>query len=222
MMRRRRGAVAARSARLAGWSGVLETIRDSQAMAAAVTPRADRIIDLLGLQEGRRYLDVGCGTAGYAHLLSRRAGLAEPPVCMDLARSPDPLDVVGWPEHLPFSNAAFDAVTSLYFIRQLDDDTVHGFGREIARVLAPGGVAMLMDLAPVRAGWLNRLHERLLGRGMAAVDLRGWGRLAALLTECGFDEITLAQTGPFVLPPIPRVAVLLRRRRKDDGEPVPE
>jgi hypothetical protein len=41
--------------------------------------------------------------------------------------------------------------------------------------------------------------------------LRGWGRLAALFTECGFDAIDLVNAGPFILPPIPRVGVLLRR-----------
>ena len=44
-----------------------------------------------------------------------------------------------------------------------------------------------------------------------SVDLRGWGRLAALFTEVGFDAIDLVNVGPFLLPPIPRVGVLLRR-----------
>ena len=47
--------------------------------------------------------------------------------------------------------------------------------------------------------------------GCAQVDLRGWGRMAALFTECGFDAIDLVNVGPFLLPPIPRVGVLLRR-----------
>ncbi|MFQ5382511.1 MAG: class I SAM-dependent methyltransferase, partial [Dehalococcoidia bacterium] len=169
------------------------------------------------LGPGRSYLDVGCGTARYAHLLAGRAGLDEPPVCLDLVDSGTPLDVVAWPERLPFADESFEVITSFYFIRRLDDDTVHGFGREIARLLAPGGVALLMDIAPVRSSWLNRLHERLIGLGSETVDLRGWGRLAALLTECGFDEIGLAGTGPFVLPPVPRLAVLLRRGRPVRG-----
>ena len=58
---------------------------------------------------------------------------------------------------------------------------------------------------------LDRLHRLAVSGGCAQVDLRGWGRLAALLTECGFDAINLVELGPFALPPIPRVAVLVRK-----------
>jgi len=85
------------------------------------------------------------------------------------------------------------------------------FAGEIARLLAPGGSALVMEVAPVRNGLLNRLHARLLGAGCGAVDLRGWGRLAAMFTEAGFDAIYLVNVGPFLVPPIPRVGVLARR-----------
>jgi hypothetical protein len=49
------------------------------------------------------------------------------------------------------------------------------------------------------------------------VDLRGWGRLAALYTEAGFDAIDLVNLGPFLVPPIPRVGVLLRKAPADEG-----
>lgn len=176
-----------------------------------MTPRVDRVIDLLGLKPGRRYLDIGCGTAAYAHLVARRAGLAEAPLCLDLAAEPGPVDVVAWPEQLPLPGASFDAITCFYFIRRFDDDVVHGLGAEIARVLAPGGSALILEVAPMRAAWLDRIHRRVVSAGCDAVDLRGWGRLAALLTESGFDAIDLVNVGPFILPPIPRVAVLLRR-----------
>jgi hypothetical protein len=68
-----------------------------------------------------------------------------------------------------------------------------------------------MEVAPVVSDGLNRLHTRLLGAGCAEVDLRGWGRLAALFTECGFGAIDLVNVGPFFFPPIPRVGVLLRQ-----------
>jgi hypothetical protein len=35
--------------------------------------------------------------------------------------------------------------------------------------------------------------------------------MAALFTEVGFDHIQRIDLGPFLLPPIPRCAVLLRR-----------
>jgi ubiquinone/menaquinone biosynthesis C-methylase UbiE len=178
---------------------------------AAITPRADRVIDLLQLRDGGRYLDVGCGTGAYAHLLASRAGHARPPVCLDLVDGPGPVDVVGWPEKLPFPDASFDHVTSLYFIRRFDDDVVHAFAEEISRVLAPGGRALVLEVAPVVSDRLNSWHRRLLSPGTHQVDLRGWSRMAALFTECGFGAIDLVNVGPFLVPPIPRVGVLLRQ-----------
>ena len=139
--------------------------------------------------------------------------MEEPPYCLDLTPfGPGPVDAVAWPEHLPLRDASVDAVSCFSFIRRFDDDVVHGFGGELSRILAPGGSALLMEVAPVKNARLNALHRRLLSPGCAQVDLRGWGRLAALFTECGFDGIDLVNLGPFVFPPIPRVGVLLRRR----------
>ncbi len=211
-MRRRRGARQARERWVFGWSGPVARAIGSQAGMAAITPRVGRIVGLLGLAPGSRYLDIGCGMAAFAHLIAARAGLEEPPYTMDLVPGPGPVEFVGWPEHLPFRDRSFDAVTCFYYIRRFDDDVVHGLGRELARILAPGGAALVLEVAPVRGRWLNRLHSWLLRPGCAQVDLRGWGRLAATFSECGFDAIDLVNVGPFLLPPIPRVGVLLRRR----------
>ena len=177
---------------------------------AIITPRPERIIDLLELGPGKRYVDIGCGTAAYADLLAQRAGMNEQPIAFDIAPAPG-IDAVAWPEHLPLADESVDCLTSLYFIRRFDDDVVHNFGGEVARVLAPGGAALILEVAPVRNERLERLHRKLISPGCNEVDLRGWGRLAALFTECGFDAIDLVNVGPFVFPPIPRVGVLLRR-----------
>jgi SAM-dependent methyltransferase len=178
---------------------------------AALTPRADRVIDLLGLDRARRFVDVGCGTAAYAHLLARRAGLDGPPVCLDLAPGPGPVDTLAWPEHLPLAGGSVDALSCFYYIRRFDDDVVHGFGGEIARVLAPGGRALIVEMAPVVNEQLNRLHRRMVGAGCAEVDLRGWGRAAALFTECGFAAVERVDVGPYIVPPIPRLAIRLQQ-----------
>lgn len=208
MIRRRVSAVGARRA----WAArPLARAINSQSAMALITPRADRVLELLGLAPGKRYVDIGCGTAAYAHLLARRAGLTGPPLTLDLAPGPGPVDALAWPESLPLADGSVDCLTSLYFIRRFDDDVVHGFGGELARVLASGGTALLLEVAPMKSDRLDRLHRRLLAPGCAEVDLRGWGRLAALFTECGFDAIDLVNIGPFLAPPIPRVGVLLRR-----------
>lgn len=209
-MRRRRAARQAREGWVFGRTAPLARALNSQAAMAAITPRVPRVISLLELAPGRSYLDIGCGTAAYAHLVAQRAGLAEPPVTMDLTPGPGPVDLAGWPEKLPFRDHSFDAISSFYFLRRFDDDVTHAFAEEICRVLAPGGSALVMDIAPVKSERLNRLHSKLVGPGCAQVDLRGWGRLAALFTEVGFDGIDLVNVGPFVFPPVPRIAVLLR------------
>jgi SAM-dependent methyltransferase len=210
-MRRRRSGRQARERWVWGRTAAVARLLSSQVGMAAITPRAERIIDLVELRRGGRYLDIGCGTAAYAHMLAQMAGHAEPPVTMDITPGPGPVDLVGWPEKLPFRDQSFDHLTCLYYVRRWDDDVVHALGEEISRVLAPGGTALVMEVAPVVSDGLNRLHTRLLGAGCAEVDLRGWGRLAALFTECGFGAIDLVNVGPFFFPPIPRVGVLLRQ-----------
>ncbi len=208
MIRRRKTTVGVR----ARWASTLPgRFLNTQAAMAAITPRTERIIALLGLARGRRYVDLGCGTAAYAHLLARRAGLEEAPLTLDIATGHGPLDALAWPEHLPLRDESVDCLTSLYFIHRFDDDVVHALGGEISRVLAPGGTALLLDIGPVRNERIERIHRWLLSPGCAEVDLRGWGRLAALFTECGFDAIDLVNVGPFVFPPVPRIGVLLRR-----------
>ena len=211
-MRRRRAAITSREQWVTGPSAYAARALNSQAFMALATPRVQRVIDLLDLCPGRRYLDLGCGTAAFADLIANRAGLTEPPVTLDLtAASGQALDLTGWPERLPFRDESFDCISSFYFLRRFDDDVCRAFANEVGRVLAPGGVALVLEFAPVRNSRLNRLHERLLSFGCAEIDLRGWGRLAALYTEAGFDGIDLVNLGPFLIPPIPRVGVLLRK-----------
>jgi SAM-dependent methyltransferase len=207
MIRRRKSAILSQAAFAASGPG---RFLAGQTVQAAITPRAERVIELIQLRTAENYVDIGCETAAYAYLLAERAGRTEAPFCVDLLPG-DRVDAVAWPEHLPFADQSVHALTSFYFIRRFDDDVVHGFGGELSRILAPGGSALLLEVAPVVNERLNRLTERVVAGGCAEVDLRGWGRLAALLTECEFDAIDLVNVGPFFVPPVPRVGVLLRR-----------
>lgn len=209
-MRRRRSARQARERWMAGKTAPLARALASQTWMAASLPRVARIIDLLELGPGKRYLDIGCGTAAYAHLLADRAGCEEPPVCLDLAAGLGPVDAIAWPEQLPLPGNSYDAITCFNFLHRFDDDVVHAFAEELSRVLAPGGAGLIVDYAPSKSPRLDRLHARLAGFDTAMVDLRGWGRMAALLTECEFGAIDLVNLGPPILPPAPRLAVLVR------------
>lgn len=207
MMRRRKNAILA----AATWQQTrIGRFLESPMGGAMVTPRANRIADLIGLENAANYVDIGAGTAAYARLLASKAGKADALICIDINKG-EGVDIVAWPESLPLKDKTVAALTCLHFIRRFDDDVVHNFGTEISRVLAPGGAALVVDVAPVQNARLNALHARITSPGCTETDLRGWGRLAALFTECDFDGIDLVNVGPFFLPPIPRVGILLRR-----------
>ena len=119
-MRRRKAAIAARERWITGASAYAARAINSQAGMALITPRIARIIDLLELGPGKRYLDVGCGTAAYADAIAHKAGLEESPVTVDIAGGLGPVEIVGWPEKLPFRDQSFDCITSLYFLHRFD------------------------------------------------------------------------------------------------------
>jgi|TARA_B110000263_G_C15301246_1_gene508089 SAM-dependent methyltransferase len=197
-----------------GWNkyakGIPAAVAGSSIARALLIPRGDVISRLLKMGPGKSYLDIGCNTAAYARLLATRAD-APFPVTVDISRKASP-DLLAWPERLPFSDGTFDCVTSLHLIRRLEDDVVEAFASELARVLAPQGNAIVLDFGPVKSRKLNCLHKYLLSTGSSEVELRGWGRLGALFAEKGFLSIELLELGPYVIPPIPRTAVLLRKR----------
>ena len=190
--------------------GIPSVLAGTSIAKAMLIPRADEIIRLLRIGPGKSYLDIGCGTAAYARLLSTRAN-ASPPVTVDLSSKSLP-NMIAWPEKLPFTADSFDCVTVLHFVRRFEDDVVEAFASELARILAPGGAAIVLEFGPVKSRKLNLLHKHLLSAGCSEVELRGWGRLGALFAEKGFVSIELLELGPYVLPPIPRTAMLMKKR----------
>ena len=190
--------------------GIPSVLAGTSIAKAMLIPRADEIIRLLEIGPGKSYVDIGCGTASYARLLSTRAN-ALPPVTVDLSQKSLP-NMLAWPEKLPFAADSFDCVTALHLIRRFEDDVVEAFASEIARILAPGGAAIVLDFGPVKSKKLNHLRKYLVSVGCSEVELRGWGRLGALFAEKGFTSIDLLELGPYVLPPIPRTAMLMKKR----------
>jgi SAM-dependent methyltransferase len=108
---------------------------------------------------GTRLLDVGCGTGYMLSRLDRgirAVGLDFSPHALELAaeRAPGVELVRGSAYHLPFADASFDALLALDVIEHLDDDL--RASKEIARVLAPSGVAVI---AVPAAPWLWSDHD---------------------------------------------------------------
>ena len=109
-----------------------------------------------------RVLDLGSGTGSALPVLAGRVVVALDPVAPMLSMSPIHSRVVGVGESLPFPNESFDSVFSAYVFRNLSSvDRTLG---EINRVLRPGGVAGIVDLARPVGRWKRRLHT--MGTGV--------------------------------------------------------
>lgn len=176
----------------------------------------------LKLEPWMRVLDVGCGAGSALRLLDERVGFERTPVGIDfastvLARAHRAARNAERPyefaraaaTRLPFRDGTFDLVLSGYVAARLDDDEVQEFAREVRRVLAPGGLALIWDFAPTGNERLDRWNERVLGQGVGEPRLRSTRALMALGQLAGFEYIRAAHLRPFLLPPIPRASVLL-------------
>jgi SAM-dependent methyltransferase len=188
-----------------------------------VNTPAFRLDQHLALRAEHKLLDIGCGRASLLQVLVSKVRFNSPPVGIDISAemlrrgnrdvdrsaSAYPDLVQGAASRLPFSGAAFDVITCGYLVKHLDDAGLVQFLGEVLRVLKPGAFAVVWEFGPTRSARLNAWHEWLLTRGVFECNLRGYAALAAAATSAGFDWVDNAGLRPFLLPPIPRVSVLL-------------
>jgi SAM-dependent methyltransferase len=140
-----------------------------------------------------RVLDVGAGAGRLANLLAERGhdvtGLEPSHDFVAYARAhavPGASFEVGVAERLPYPDGSFDAVVAGEVLEHLADDQLAA--RELYRVLAPGGVALvtvpadpaLWDASDVWAGHVRRypaagLATLLAGAGFERVRVWRWG-----------------------------------------------
>jgi demethylmenaquinone methyltransferase/2-methoxy-6-polyprenyl-1,4-benzoquinol methylase len=104
-----------------------------------------------------RVLDLGGGTGAANPIFGDREVVALDPAPEMLVRNPSARRVVGVGEALPFGDDSFDGVFSAYVFRNLD--SVAATMDEVARVLRPGGVAAIVDLARPVSPWRRFLHR---------------------------------------------------------------
>jgi SAM-dependent methyltransferase len=109
-----------------------------------------RVVDLVEARGPGRYLDVGCGEGYFLAAARTMAGhgidLSRPALARARARS-GAMVAVAAAERLPFTDGAFDVVTSVGAMEHFLDDAAAT--AEIRRVLVPGGryvLALLVDV----------------------------------------------------------------------------
>lgn len=154
---------------------------------------------------GLRALDLGCGTGGTAVRLERRpeitsvVGLDPSPEALGHARRRHGFPLArGSALALPFAAGRFDVVTCFDVFQHLDPGGDRRAAREIRRVLAPGGVAVVRangrgfsgDAAAYR---LRDLVGVLAGSGLKVVRASYANGLPALAQEC---RGRLVRSGP--------------------------
>jgi SAM-dependent methyltransferase len=125
---------------------------DQQSRLAGIPRLRAWTIAALGLQAGERVLDIGSGTGEHARLLAEAVGPDGEAVGVDpnpgmrteaARRAPRARFVDGTVYDLPFPDASLDAVTCERVFQHLDQP--EKATAEIARVLRPGGRAVVTD-----------------------------------------------------------------------------
>ena len=168
-------------------------------MRRQIIPPITRLVRERGGAEHVKLLDVACGTGRTLHQLSRAhpamrlSGVDLSPAYIRLARKRladvDELTLaVENAEQLPWADATFDVVTSVYLFHELPRNARRNVVREMLRVLRPGGLLVIEDsaqpsespeLAPVLHSFPRDFHEPFYEDYLE-------DDLAALVREVGF------------------------------------
>jgi ubiquinone/menaquinone biosynthesis C-methylase UbiE len=118
--------------------------------------------------------------------------------------------VIAEPQALPFRDESVDVAFCDDLLRFLDVRGAQAALREIARVLKPGAMCLVWDLAPPdgRFGWWQRVWLRAYGDGTRISSDKS---LMALAERSGFDVADPAHLRPWLYPPIPRASMVARK-----------
>jgi ubiquinone/menaquinone biosynthesis C-methylase UbiE len=154
-----------------------------------------RLVEREADLDGRRVLDVGCGTGRLQVALAGRArawGLDAEPEMLEVAKrnAPDATFKLGRAEALPFKDGWFERAVMWLSAHLVERPRAFA---EIRRVLAPGGRVAIATFDPsyFSVFWLNTLFP-----SMEAVDRARFPtaeELEAELAGAGFEEVRLAR-----------------------------
>jgi ubiquinone/menaquinone biosynthesis C-methylase UbiE len=140
-------------------------------------------VDLAAITPGQAVLDVGCGTGNLTMAAAQRAGPeaevhgidAAPEMIRRAERKAAEHEIaarfqVGLIEDLPFPDGVFDVVLSSLMLHHLPPKLKRLGVAEIARVLAPGGRLVAVDIDPPLMGNLRIVSEALEASGFTGIQ----------------------------------------------------
>lgn len=143
------------------------------------------MVDGLEIEPGSLVLDVAAGTGSITRLLEARearvVALDQSMEMLSQLRHATGLTVDATAERLPFADATFDAVTTGYLLRYVDD--VAGCLAELARVLRPGGWLGVVEFSRPSGMWkpLWDLYTRALLPAAGRLIGSGWEEVGRFL-----------------------------------------
>jgi ubiquinone/menaquinone biosynthesis C-methylase UbiE len=184
-----------------------------------------RILNAATITAQDRVLDLGCGIGNILIALAERIDFMHPAEGVDI--SPDLIRIgereivqaglrdriqlqVAPATRLPFDDGAFDVVLTSHVLKHLDDEALLTSFREVARVLRPGGRFLLWEFEKSPRSALLFWSARLTGLP-PAFQLRTMAEFSQALRLSGFHRIVKVDTGVFLMPPVPRLALLATR-----------
>jgi ubiquinone/menaquinone biosynthesis C-methylase UbiE len=184
-----------------------------------------RILSAASITAPDRVLDLGCGIGNILIALAERTDFSHPPVGVDV--SPDLIRIgerevakaglhdrirmqVAPATRLPFEDGAFDVVLTSHVLKHLDDEALLTSFREVVRVLRPGGRFLLWEFEKRPRSALLFWSARLSGLP-PPFQLRTVAEFSQALRLTGFQGVVRVDTGVFLMPPVPRLALLATR-----------
>jgi SAM-dependent methyltransferase len=175
------------------WDTVAPIYEPTNATVGYVhTQRFEKTLEYGDLRPGQRILNVWSRTGNLIPYLRRIADLdvtnrEVSPAMMAIARQKYPDERFGLTDLEDFSefaDATFDRIVSLETLEHTPKPSV--FVRELARILAPGGL-LIMSLPPRGFEGPTRIYDRLFHNHGEGPHLFLWpGQVKALLAEAGW------------------------------------